>query len=101
MHTRVNLKQKKKLGGTLILAFGLVFNAVQSNSIAEAMQGAFQVPKLVTGGAVALHDRDQRVASQHRIGQQFALGGEDGGLGGAESLAGTSFQFLAFGAHRE
>ena len=38
----------------LILAFGLVFNAVQSNSIAEAMQGAFQVPKLVTGGAVAL-----------------------------------------------
>ena len=38
----------------LILAFGLVFNAVQSNSIAEAMQGAFEVPKLVTGGAVAL-----------------------------------------------
>lgn len=38
----------------LILAFGLVFNAVQANSIAEAMQGAFQVPKLATGAAVAL-----------------------------------------------
>jgi AGCS family alanine or glycine:cation symporter len=37
----------------LIVAFGLVFNAVQSNSIAEAMQGAFEVPKLVTGIAIA------------------------------------------------
>ncbi|WP_439817506.1 alanine/glycine:cation symporter family protein [Zavarzinia sp. CC-PAN008] len=45
------------LGGVfsvcLILAFGLVFNAVQSNSIADAVQGAFGVPKLWTGIAVA------------------------------------------------
>lgn len=37
----------------LILAFGLVFNAVQANSIADAMEGAFGLPKLVTGIAVA------------------------------------------------
>ena len=30
----------------LILSFGLVFNAVQANSIADAMQGAFGVPKI-------------------------------------------------------
>ncbi|MES2716019.1 MAG: alanine/glycine:cation symporter family protein [Pseudomonadota bacterium] len=38
----------------LILAFGLVFNAVQANSIADAVQGAFGVPKLAVGVAVAL-----------------------------------------------
>jgi AGCS family alanine or glycine:cation symporter len=37
----------------LIVAFGLVFNAVQANSIAEAMQGGFGVPKLVSGIAIA------------------------------------------------
>ncbi|MCC7281144.1 MAG: sodium:alanine symporter family protein [Acetobacteraceae bacterium] len=37
----------------LVIAFGLVFNAVQSNSIAEAMEGAFAVPKLATGVAIA------------------------------------------------
>ena len=33
----------------LILSFGLVFNAVQANSIADAMEGAFGMPKLATG----------------------------------------------------
>lgn len=37
----------------LILAFGLVFNAVQANSIADAMQGAFGVDKLYVGIAIA------------------------------------------------
>ena len=37
----------------LILSFGLVFNAVQANSIADAMVGAFGIPKLVTGLVVA------------------------------------------------
>ena len=37
----------------LILSFGLVFNAVQANSIADAMVGAFGVPKLVTGLVLA------------------------------------------------
>jgi len=37
----------------LILSFGLVFNAVQANSIAGAMEGAFGVPKLLTGLAIA------------------------------------------------
>ncbi|MBP7241474.1 sodium:alanine symporter family protein [Amaricoccus sp.] len=38
----------------LILSFGLVFNAVQANSIADAMVGAFGVPKLATGLALAV-----------------------------------------------
>ncbi|GIZ53715.1 alanine/glycine:cation symporter family protein [Noviherbaspirillum aridicola] len=38
----------------LILTFGLVFNAVQANSIAEAMEGAFGVPKLGVGIALAV-----------------------------------------------
>ena len=38
----------------LILAFGLVFNAVQANSIADAVQGAFGVPKLAVGAVVAV-----------------------------------------------
>jgi len=38
----------------LILAFGLVFNAVQANSIADAMQGAFGVSKLGVGVALAI-----------------------------------------------
>jgi AGCS family alanine or glycine:cation symporter len=37
----------------LILAFGLVFNAVQANSIADAMQGAFGIPKLGVGVVIA------------------------------------------------
>jgi AGCS family alanine or glycine:cation symporter len=37
----------------LIISFGLVFNAVQANSIADAMQGAFGAPKLVTGIVLA------------------------------------------------
>ncbi len=37
----------------LIISFGLVFNAVQANSIAEAMEGAFGIPKLATGLAIA------------------------------------------------
>lgn len=38
----------------LILSFGLVFNAVQANSIADAMEGAFGIPKLWMGIAVAI-----------------------------------------------
>ena len=37
----------------LVLSFGLIFNAVQANSIADAMAGAFGVPKLATGLVVA------------------------------------------------
>ena len=37
----------------LILSFGLVFNAVQANSIADAMVGAFGMPKLATGLVLA------------------------------------------------
>lgn len=33
----------------LILSFGLIFNAVQSNSICEAMRGAFNIPNWITG----------------------------------------------------
>ncbi|WP_336055355.1 alanine/glycine:cation symporter family protein [Nitratireductor sp. CH_MIT9313-5] len=38
----------------LILAFGLIFNAVQANSIADAMQGAFGAPKVGTGVVIAV-----------------------------------------------
>ncbi|MGW9230488.1 alanine/glycine:cation symporter family protein [Pseudorhizobium sp. NPDC055634] len=38
----------------LILSFGLVFNAVQANSIADAMEGAFGFPKLGVGIVVAI-----------------------------------------------
>ncbi|SEL69894.1 alanine/glycine:cation symporter family protein [Halomonas daqiaonensis] len=38
----------------LILSFGLVFNAVQANSIAAAVDGAFGVPKVFTGIALAV-----------------------------------------------
>ncbi|MGQ3676561.1 alanine/glycine:cation symporter family protein [Xanthobacter sp. TB0139] len=37
----------------LILSFGLVFNAVQANSISDAMEGAFGAPRLATGLVVA------------------------------------------------
>jgi AGCS family alanine or glycine:cation symporter len=37
----------------LILSFGLVFNAVQANSIADAALGAFGLPKIVAGVFVA------------------------------------------------
>ncbi|GAB3679503.1 alanine/glycine:cation symporter family protein [Salinisphaera aquimarina] len=38
----------------LLASFGLVFSAVQSNSIAEAMESAFSVPKFATGIGVAV-----------------------------------------------
>ncbi len=38
----------------LILVFGLVFNAVQANSIADAMQGAFGFDKIHVGVALAV-----------------------------------------------
>ncbi|MFO1070635.1 MAG: sodium:alanine symporter family protein [Geminicoccaceae bacterium] len=38
----------------LILSFGLVFNAVQANSIADAMQGAFGLPKPAVGIVLAI-----------------------------------------------
>jgi len=38
----------------LIIAFGLVFNAVQANSIADAMQGAFGLEKIWVGVALAV-----------------------------------------------
>ncbi|OWJ79724.1 alanine/glycine:cation symporter family protein [Haematobacter genomosp. 1] len=38
----------------LILSFGLVFNAVQANSVADAMVGAFGVPKMGTGIGLAV-----------------------------------------------
>ena len=38
----------------LILAFGIVFNAVQANAIADAMEGAFGMPRLISGILVAL-----------------------------------------------
>lgn len=37
----------------LILSFGLIFNAVQANSIADAMQGAYGASKVWTGVAIA------------------------------------------------
>lgn len=37
----------------LILAFGLIFVAVQANSIAESFEGAFGLPKIVTGLGIA------------------------------------------------
>ncbi|MBV0881807.1 alanine:cation symporter family protein [Noviherbaspirillum sp. L7-7A] len=38
----------------LILAFGLVFNAVQANSIAKSMEGAFGFSRLWVGIGLAL-----------------------------------------------
>lgn len=38
----------------LIVAFGLVFNAVQANAIADAMNGSFGFSKIMVGAAVAL-----------------------------------------------
>ncbi len=37
----------------LLFSFGLVFNAVQSNSIAEAFEGAFGANRMMVGGAIA------------------------------------------------
>ncbi|MCB5162362.1 alanine/glycine:cation symporter family protein [Marinomonas algarum] len=39
---------------SLIIAFGLVFNAVQANSIAGAMEGAFDLPPLYVGVFLAV-----------------------------------------------
>ena len=57
----------------LILSFGLVFNAVQANSIADAMDGAFGMPKLVTGLVVAggHRGRDLRRHPQDRPGRRI------------------------------
>lgn len=38
----------------LLVAFGLIFNAVQSSSIANAMHQAFSIPHLATGIVIAL-----------------------------------------------
>lgn len=38
----------------LILAFGFVFNSVQANTIANALEGAFQLPKWITGIALVI-----------------------------------------------
>ncbi|MGP4842957.1 alanine/glycine:cation symporter family protein [Marinobacter sp. 1Y8] len=38
----------------LIISFGLVFNAVQANSIADSMKGAFGAPKIWVGVVVAV-----------------------------------------------
>lgn len=38
----------------LIIAFGLVFNAVQSNSIADAMYTAFNWNKTIVGGVLVV-----------------------------------------------
>ncbi|MDF1764612.1 MAG: sodium:alanine symporter family protein, partial [Oleibacter sp.] len=38
----------------LMISFGLIFNAVQANSIAEAVEGAFHIPKLWVGVAIAV-----------------------------------------------
>ncbi|EZQ20093.1 alanine:cation symporter family protein [Pseudomonas sp. G11-1] len=39
---------------SLILSFGLVFNAVQANSIADAMESAFGLPKVSVGLGIAV-----------------------------------------------
>ena len=38
----------------LILSFGLIFNSLQANSIAEAVEHSFGIDKLVVGAAIAL-----------------------------------------------
>lgn len=38
----------------LIIAFGFVFNAVQANSIAAAMEGAFDLPPGITGAVIVV-----------------------------------------------
>lgn len=38
----------------LIISFGLVFNAVQANSIAQAVEGAFGIDAMLVGGGVAI-----------------------------------------------
>jgi len=70
-------------------------------NLLEFVDPGAQRPLPGPGGAMSLHDRDQRIPHQHRIGQQFALGGKDRRFGGAETLTGAPFQFLALGAHRQ
>ena len=53
----------------LILSFGLVFNAVQANSIADAMVGAFGVPKIATGLVVAAVTAVVIFGGIHKIAQ--------------------------------
>ncbi|ROR98958.1 AGCS family alanine or glycine:cation symporter [Sinobacterium caligoides] len=38
----------------LILAFGYIFNAVQANTIAEAMHNSFEIPRYLTGGVLVV-----------------------------------------------
>jgi alanine or glycine:cation symporter, AGCS family len=53
----------------LILSFGLVFNAVQANSIADAMVGAFGIPKIATGLVVAAITAVVIFGGIHKIAQ--------------------------------
>lgn len=38
----------------LLIAYGLIFNTVQANSVAHALRFAFNCPEWLTGGALAL-----------------------------------------------
>ncbi len=38
----------------LLLAYGVIFNTVQANSVAHAMEYAFHLPEIITGGAMAV-----------------------------------------------
>lgn len=37
----------------LLLAYGVIFNTVQANSVAHAMEYAFRLPDVITGGVLA------------------------------------------------
>ncbi|NUB44794.1 alanine:cation symporter family protein [Fertoebacter nigrum] len=64
----------------LIISFGLVFNAVQANSIADAMVGAFGIPKLATGlflaalTAVVIFGGIRKIASVAELVVPFMAG---------------------------
>ncbi|QGN36487.1 alanine/glycine:cation symporter family protein [Klebsiella oxytoca] len=38
----------------LLLAYGVIFNTVQANSVAHAMEYVFHLPEIITGGAMAV-----------------------------------------------
>lgn len=54
---------------SLLLAFGLVFNALQSNAIAEAMDVAFGINRTVMGAIVAIASAAVIFGGARRIGQ--------------------------------
>ena len=54
---------------SLLLAFGLVFNALQSNAIAEAMDVAFGVNRTVMGAIVVIASAAVIFGGARRIGQ--------------------------------